>query len=257
MTVKNVTISGGAEALSYKRRRTSKRKQDGGDAGGAMMQMAAGSTGAINISKVIGSPVNAEGPMPLASFSKPLNPMLGGSAYPAAANVIPMGPALAMLPPGSGTGVPLGNQLGPVATATATAAAVATAAAEPDARTGIWYSAKHSVLPEQKGGTVTIKVELKKNPTHKKVHLNPKKETVQVHKKDKTRRHRRITLGLVGMQKRMTRAKKIQKKVKEMPIGELKGELIKRGLVKSTTKAPESVLRQIAADAHIVARQDM
>jgi hypothetical protein len=240
MTVKNVTISGGAaEAMQYKRRRTSKRKngeQLGGDAGGAMMQMAAGSTGAINVSKVVGSPVNAEGPMPLASFAKPLNPMLGGTAYPAAANAIPMGPALA---PGPGTGVPLGNQLGPVATATATAAAVATAAAE------------------QKGGTVTIKVELKKNPTHKKVHLNPKKETVHVHKKDKTRRHRKITLGLVGMQKRMTRAKKIQKKVKEMPIIELKGELIKRGLVKSTTKAPESVLRQIAADAHIVARQDL
>lgn len=239
MTVKNVTISGGAaESMQYKRRRTSKRKngepvkslseQLGGDAGGAMMQIAAGSTGVINVSKVVGSPVNAGSPMPLASFDKPLNPLVhrGGSAYPTAADAIPMGPALS---PGPGSGVPLGSQLGPVATAAV----------------------------EQKGGVVTIKVELKKNPTHKKVHLNPKKETVHIHKKDKTRRHRKFTLGLIGMQKRLTRAKKIQKKVREMPIGELKGELIKRGLVKSTTKAPESVLRQIAADAHIVARQDL
>lgn len=223
MTVKNVTISGGAaEGLKYKRRRTSKRKQEGGDAGGAMMQMAAGSTGVINISKVIGSPVNTEGPMPLASFAKPLNPMLGGMAYPAAANIIPTGPALSS---GPGSGVPLGTQLVPVA------------------------------VNEQKGGL--IKVELKKNPTHKKVHLNPKKEIVHVHKKDKSRRNRRFMLGLVGMQKRITRAKKIQKKVKEMPIADLKSELIKRNLIKSTSKAPESVLRQIASDAHIVARQDL
>lgn len=237
MTVKSVMITGGAaESMNYKRRRTSKRKNGeilGGDAGGAMMQMAAGSTGAINVSKVVGSVVNAEGPMPLASFAKPLNPMLGGTAYPAAANAIPMGPALA---PGPGTGVPLGSQLGPAVAAMATAA---------------------SAMADQKGGTVTIKVELKKNATQKKVHLNPKKETVHVHKKDKTRRHRKITLGLVGMQKRLTRAKKIQKKVKDMPIGELKAELIKRNLIKSTSKAPESVLRQIAADAHIVARQDL
>lgn len=230
-------ITGGAaQDLSPRgRRRTAKRKNEemlGGDAGGAMMQMAAGSTGAINVSKLVGSVVNAEGPMPLASFAKPLNPMLGGSAYPAAANAIPMGPALA---PGSGSGVPLGSQLGPVANVASAAVAAA----------------------EQKGGTVTIKVELKKNATQKKVHLNPRKETVHIHKKDKTRRHRKITLGLVGMQKRLTRAKKIQKKVKEMPIGELKAELIKRNLIKSTSKAPESVLRQIAADAHIVARQDL
>jgi hypothetical protein len=245
MTVKSVMITGGAaQDLSPRgRRRTAKRKngdQLGGDAGGAMMQMAAGSTGAINVSKLVGSVVNAEGPMPLASFAKPLNPMLGGSttyvggsAYPAAANAIPMGPALA---PGPGTGVPLGSQLGPAVAAMTTAA---------------------SAMADQKGGTVTIKVELKKNATQKKVHLNPRKETVHVHKKDKTRRHRKITLGLVGMQKRLTRAKKIQKKVKEMPIGDLKAELIKRNLIKSTSKAPESVLRQIAADAHIVARQDL
>ena len=116
--------------------------------------------------------------------------------------------------------------------------------------------------PSATGGqqpTETRKVELKKSETPRRVHLNPKKEggSLEITKKEKTRKNRRITLGLVGLHKRLTRAKKIQTKVKEMPIGELKAELIKRGLVKSTTKAPESVLRQIAADAHIVARQDL
>lgn len=119
-----------------------------------------------------------------------------------------------------------------------------------------------ATAPPTTGGqqqSETRKVELKKSETPRRVHLNPKKEggSLEITKKEKTRKNRRITLGLVGLHKRLTRAKKIQTKVKEMPIGELKAELIKRGLVKSTTKAPESVLRQIAADAHIVARQDL
>jgi hypothetical protein len=228
MTVKEIIVTGGME-LSKRRAGTRRRGvKVGGDSSGAMMQMAAGSTGSINVSKLVGSDVaNASYPMPLADFGKSIK---GGAALPYPANQIEM-PAKA-LAPNPTTGIPLGQQLG---------SAVAQATNE----------------VAQKGGVMTIKVELKKNPTHKKVHLNPKKGTVQVHKKDKTRKHRKITLGLVGMQKRITHARKIHKKMKEMPISELKAELIKRGLVKSTTKAPESVLRQIAADAHIVARQDL
>lgn len=107
---------------------------------------------------------------------------------------------------------------------------------------------------QQQGGAKAIRVELKKSATQKKVHLNPKKDGhVQVHKKaEKTKKNRRITMGLAGLHKRLTRAKRIHHKVKEMPLPDLKAELVKRGLVKETTKAPESVLRQIAADAQIV-----
>ena len=42
------------------------------------------------------------------------------------------------------------------------------------------------------------------------------------------------------------------KKVKEMSIEDLKNKLIKGGLIKPNSKAPESVLRQIAADAEVV-----
>jgi hypothetical protein len=107
--------------------------------------------------------------------------------------------------------------------------------------------------PQQSGGTKQIKVELKKKMTSKKVHLNPKKVEPQKQiKKHQTRKIRKVTLGLSNLKKRITRAKKLHKEVKEMPIERLKEKLIKGGLIKTNSKAPESVLRQIAADAEVV-----
>lgn len=106
------------------------------------------------------------------------------------------------------------------------------------------------------GGVKHIKVELRKRTVTKKVHLHPKKAEVVKHssqKKNQTRRARKITLGVSSLHKRMTRAKKMHKKVKETPLDELKKQLIAKKLIKPTSKAPESVLRQIAADAQIVA----
>jgi hypothetical protein len=102
-----------------------------------------------------------------------------------------------------------------------------------------------------------IKVELTKKQEAKKVHLHPKKDEPQkvaVPKKMETRkRHRKVLLGVSVLHRRMTRAKKMQKKAKDMPLDKLKEELIQKKLIKATSKAPESVLRQIAADAQIVA----
>ena len=64
---------------------------------------------------------------------------------------------------------------------------------------------------------------------------------------------RKVTLGVSSLHKRLTRAKKMREKVKEVPINELKEQLVKKGLIKSSSKAPESVLRQIALDSQIVA----
>lgn len=105
------------------------------------------------------------------------------------------------------------------------------------------------------------KVELRKPaPQHRKVLLNPKKYKIagENHqhtggKSTKTRKARRVTLGITTFHKRLTRAKNIHKDVKELPIDELRKELIKRGLIRESSKAPESVLRQIASDARIVA----
>jgi hypothetical protein len=109
------------------------------------------------------------------------------------------------------------------------------------------------VATVQQGGTTKhIRVELKKKSDSKKVHLNPKKPEKQVSKKHQTKKSRKITLGVVSLHKRITHAKKLHKKVKEMPIDILKEKLVKAGLIKSTSKAPENVLRQIAADAAVV-----
>ena len=71
-------------------------------------------------------------------------------------------------------------------------------------------------------------------------------------KKSQTKKSRKITLGIAQLHKRMTRAKKVQHKIKAMPIETLKKLLIEKKLIKSTSKAPESILRQIAADSQIM-----
>jgi hypothetical protein len=108
------------------------------------------------------------------------------------------------------------------------------------------------------GASTSRKVELRKPQAHRKVLLNPKKYKPSLtsssssdHKK--TRKNRKITLGLSTLHKRVTRAKKIREQVKEIPLADLRKELVKRGLIKESSKAPESILRQIAADAQIVA----
>lgn len=108
----------------------------------------------------------------------------------------------------------------------------------------------------QQGGTKHIKVELKKKGHTKKVHLNPKKaEAPKAHisKKNHTRKNRKVTIGVSSLHKRITRAKKLHRKIKDMPVDKLKDQLIKGGLIKANSKAPESVLRQIASDSQIVA----
>jgi len=101
------------------------------------------------------------------------------------------------------------------------------------------------------------KVELRKAKAPKTVQLHSKKTEAtkvapKVHKKT-----RKIVLGLVSLKKRQTKAKHIRDKVKEMPLSALKDHLVKKGLIKATSKAPESILRQIAADAQIVSGQSL
>ena len=119
----------------------------------------------------------------------------------------------------------------------------------------VQQSQSQSQSTGQQGGTNKhIKVELKKKGATKRVQLNPKKPEITKHasKKHQTKKSRKITLGVLSLHKRITHAKKLHKKVKEMPIGLLKEKLIKAKLIKASSKAPESILRQIAADAAVV-----
>jgi hypothetical protein len=102
-------------------------------------------------------------------------------------------------------------------------------------------------MSKQSGG----KIKLTKPTEPKKVHLHPKKDgkPSPLVKKKKTRK---IMLGLVSLKKRQTRARKISQKIKEMPLDKLRAHLIAKQLIKPTSKAPESILRQIAADTQIM-----
>jgi hypothetical protein len=115
-----------------------------------------------------------------------------------------------------------------------------------------------SLAAAQEAGSKIIRVELKKRTTAKKVHLQPKKVEVKPHgKKQATKKARRVLLGVSGLHKRMARAKKMTRKVKEMPLAQLREHLIQKKLIKPTSKAPESILRQMAADAQIVASKSL
>ena len=92
-------------------------------------------------------------------------------------------------------------------------------------------------------------IQLHKKAEGAKVKLHSKKVEV---KKHLTKKNRKIILGLVGLKKRQTKASKIKQSVKEMPLEDLKKHLIAKGLIKVGSKAPESILRQIAADSQIV-----
>ena len=96
-------------------------------------------------------------------------------------------------------------------------------------------------------GGKTIKLHKKEDKA--KVKLHSKKVEV---KKHLTKKNRKIILGLISLKKRQTKASKIKQSVKEMPLEDLKKHLIAKGLIKTGSKAPESILRQIAADSQIV-----
>jgi len=114
-----------------------------------------------------------------------------------------------------------------------------------------------SSTPLQQGGTRQIKVELKKKMTAKKVHLQPKKADSSSSKKHLTRKIRKVSIGISSLHKRITRAKKVLTTIKAMPLDKLREHLIQKKLIKATSKAPESILRQIAADSQIVAGKSL
>jgi hypothetical protein len=106
-----------------------------------------------------------------------------------------------------------------------------------------------------------IKVELKRNTTQKRVHLAPKKAPTipkkSLKQHNKANKTRKVVLGLSSLKKRVTRANKLKEKMTQLPINKLKEQLIKKGLIKVNSKAPEHVLRQIATDAQIVASKSL
>ena len=107
--------------------------------------------------------------------------------------------------------------------------------------------------PEQEGGKMKkmIKVILeKKEKPKEKVILAPAKEKVSpVKNRSKTHKApRRIRVSLDTLSNRMNRAKTIKKESQSTSIETIKKALVKTGLIKIDSKAPEKILRQMYSD---------
>jgi hypothetical protein len=59
---------------------------------------------------------------------------------------------------------------------------------------------------------------------------------------------RRIRMNVDGLSKKLNRAKTIKKESEKMAIEKVKSELVKVGLIKGDSKAPEGILRQMYSD---------
>jgi hypothetical protein len=121
---------------------------------------------------------------------------------------------------------------------------------------------------EQHGGRKDVKVILDKtNHKTRKLILAPKKviklppgplargtgEAVKKHSHAKTQKvARRIRVSVSGLNKRVNRAKTIKKESQVMPIEKLKKELETAGLIKTGSKAPETILRQMYTDFQVL-----
>ena len=126
----------------------------------------------------------------------------------------------------------------------------------------------HVAPVEQHGGRKDVKVILDKtNHKTRKLILAPKKviklppgplakgtgEAVKKYSHAKTQKvARRIRVSVSGLNKRVNRAKTIKKESQVMPIEKLKKELETAGLIKTGTKAPETILRQMYTDFQVL-----
>ena len=73
----------------------------------------------------------------------------------------------------------------------------------------------------------------------KKLHISPSANT---------RKARKIKVGVKGLKTRLNRAKKAHNHAQTIPIASIKQRLVKAGVIKGTTKAPDHMLRTMYAD---------
>lgn len=107
------------------------------------------------------------------------------------------------------------------------------------------HKKKEEASPQTGGAAPSQKVILTKKKKATKVILGTTKMVVPK-KQQKTMKH--IKLNTKGITRRIKRAKLITKTLAAKPLDTIKKELVEAKLVKTDTKAPESVLRQIHTD---------
>ncbi len=95
-----------------------------------------------------------------------------------------------------------------------------------------------------------------KKPHRVKVLLTKKRHRIDV-VEEKVVRARKIQVGVRALKKNVTRAKRISKTAKALPLDTIRAELVKAGIIKESSKAPEGVLRAMYADAKLVSSQTL
>ena len=111
--------------------------------------------------------------------------------------------------------------------------------------------------PAEGGGTTKVIIGEKK-PRHVKVILTKKRaRTPDAPPKLNPEKGRKVQLKTGRLRKVMKRAQTIRAKAAELPLEKVRAELVSEGIIKSSSKAPEAMLRQMYTDAKILSAKTL
>ncbi len=113
--------------------------------------------------------------------------------------------------------------------------------------------------PTQQGGDSIAKVVLKSKAAKQTKVLLKKKEPIASGPVPQTKplkvKTRKVVLQAIT--KKLNKTRHAMKQAKELPIEQVRAVLIDKKLIKSTSKAPDNILRQIYSDSLIVAKKTL
>lgn len=99
-----------------------------------------------------------------------------------------------------------------------------------------------------------------KKPKHMKVVLTKKNHdagAAAAQAQIPASKARKVSLGITHLKRRVTRARRLNKLSKTAPLEQIKKELISAHIIKENSKAPESILRQMYADAKLLTTKSL
>jgi hypothetical protein len=228
------TLTGAAaEALTGGSRRRGSRKYRGGDNSGGLLQVAGQAN--ANSYKAMEPEASAQAYAAAFQVAKAQLPLLQAAKHGGGNDATAMAAAALRQ-------LPLLNQKGGNTGATvnlASTRSVTTPGAN-QPLPGVSGKPMEDLAPVS-GGAVTLrsrkgKISLK---APKKLKITPSATT---------RKARKIKVGVKGIKTRLNRAKKAHNHAQTMAISIVKQRLVKAGVIKETTKAPEHMLRTMYAD---------
>ncbi len=72
-----------------------------------------------------------------------------------------------------------------------------------------------------------------------------------------SKKHRKVTLGIQHLKRRVTKARRLNKITKTLSIDQIRKELLAAKIIKEDSKAPEAILRQMYADAKLITTKSL